>query len=308
VTDNADKATDMFDLLGDATKSLVGGPVPKAKKKAAGRSRRLSVIRLDHIELDPNTRPIDEDYAQELADSIREHGLNYPILVRPIGKGKKGRERYTVLPFEGGHRYRAHVLLKSKEIPCIVDTGEMINVATYAIPSRPMSAHDQFQSVINRRRSHPNESAEEISNAIRVPISNVQRSIDIQDYTHQSMWSNLEGTPTQDMLVRLHASSNVGRDLAELHRRDEQIAWWAREGWIVKRKRHRTMRKADVRRKLAQLSDVETYLGSKVKLWLSRSIGDPDVETSVRLAPPPRRRASRRSIRHIIPHVAAAAE
>jgi ParB/RepB/Spo0J family partition protein len=292
--ERADSNPDLFDLIGDAAKSLVepSAPSAKPKKKSRKRSRKLTVIDLDRIDIDADSRPIDEDYAIELAESIRERSLNYPILVRPIDG-----DRFAILPFEGGHRYRAHVILGATKIPCIVDDGALPNAAC-AIPSRPLTAHDQLHAVAKRRKKYPDESAEEIASATRVSKTNVQRAIDILDFTHHSLWAKLEETPTQDMMSRLHAASNVGRELAELHRRDLQLAWWAREGWIVKRKRSgRPQQRERVRRKIATLDPKETYLGSRVQLWLARAIGDPDVETSIRLAKPPRKQTRRRTVR-----------
>src|SRR4026209_967284 len=56
----------------------------------AGRSVGIKTIALDRIESNPNQpRTIfDEEALHELANSIREHGVLQPILVRPLGENR----------------------------------------------------------------------------------------------------------------------------------------------------------------------------------------------------------------------------
>jgi len=76
---------------------------------------KLSNIPLDQIIIDP-TQPrkcFDEEALIELAESIKEHGLLQPILVRPNGDG-------TFQIVHGERRYRAHQIGKLPTIRCIV--------------------------------------------------------------------------------------------------------------------------------------------------------------------------------------------
>ena len=68
----------------------------------SGRSVGVKVIALDRIEPNP-TQPrtiFDESALDELANSIREHGVLQPILVRPLGDN-----RYQLVA--GERRWRA---------------------------------------------------------------------------------------------------------------------------------------------------------------------------------------------------------
>lgn len=78
---------------------------------------RIRDISLDHIERNPKQprESFPEDHIARLAESIKTRGLIQPITVRPIGARKTG---YIIVA--GECRYRAHVLLKLKTIPCIV--------------------------------------------------------------------------------------------------------------------------------------------------------------------------------------------
>jgi len=61
-------------------------------------------------------RHFDEDALEELADSIRVHGVLQPILVRPIGAGK-----YELIA--GERRWRASQLAGVKQVPAIVKSA-----------------------------------------------------------------------------------------------------------------------------------------------------------------------------------------
>jgi ParB family chromosome partitioning protein len=61
-------------------------------------------------------RHFDDDALEELADSIRVHGVLQPILVRPIGAGK-----YELIA--GERRWRASQLAGVKQVPAIVKSA-----------------------------------------------------------------------------------------------------------------------------------------------------------------------------------------
>ena len=75
-----------------------------------------SVVRLALIDIDPNReqprKKFDEDALNELADSIRVHGVIQPIVVTPIGK------RYMIIA--GERRFRASKIAGQTDIPAII--------------------------------------------------------------------------------------------------------------------------------------------------------------------------------------------
>lgn len=106
-----------------------------AKKKNSGLGRGLDAIFLDNSDLadekakdggisvvrislvDPKSdqprKYFDKEALEELSDSIREHGLLQPILVREYGEG-----RYQIIA--GERRFRASKLAGLEEIPVII--------------------------------------------------------------------------------------------------------------------------------------------------------------------------------------------
>ncbi len=67
-------------------------------------------------------RHFDEDALEELADSIRVHGVLQPILVRPIGGNK-----YELIA--GERRWRASQVAGLKQVPAIIKSRGGAGVA-----------------------------------------------------------------------------------------------------------------------------------------------------------------------------------
>ena len=74
------------------------------------------IVELDLNDILPNRfQPrikFNEDSITELAESIKEHGVIQPIVVRPLG------DRYEIIA--GERRYKASVLAGKETIPAIV--------------------------------------------------------------------------------------------------------------------------------------------------------------------------------------------
>lgn len=106
--------------LGRGLNALLGGDsdftperAPTIAQPAADAPiRELPLSRLQAGRYQPRTR-MDETALQELADSIREHGLLQPIVVRAIAD-----DRYEIIA--GERRFRAAALAQLHQVPVIV--------------------------------------------------------------------------------------------------------------------------------------------------------------------------------------------
>lgn len=87
-------------LLGDGPSETAGAP---------------AVLPVEALEPGPYQArgPMDPDALRELADSIREHGVLQPILVRPHGRGS-----YQIIG--GERRWRAAQMARLHEVPVVV--------------------------------------------------------------------------------------------------------------------------------------------------------------------------------------------
>jgi len=81
-----------------------------------GKLTSLKNIKIDKIQPDPNQprRSFDEKALEELAASIKQHGIVQPLVVTPQGDG------FVIVA--GERRWRAAKLAEEKTVPCLVRT------------------------------------------------------------------------------------------------------------------------------------------------------------------------------------------
>lgn len=93
-----------------------------------GKASRISEISLDDIVANPNQprRTFDEEALQELADSIREHGVISPITLRQNDDG-------TYMIIAGERRFRAAKMAGLYDIPAYVRTAKDEQVLEWAL-------------------------------------------------------------------------------------------------------------------------------------------------------------------------------
>ncbi len=112
-------------LLGEAPPPAPAGPAMMAEAGAPDGAavRALPIEMLEPGPFQPRG-PMEQAPLQELADSIREHGVLQPILVRPKpGGGGGGQRRYEIVG--GERRWRAAQLVPLHEVPVVVrDLGD----------------------------------------------------------------------------------------------------------------------------------------------------------------------------------------
>ena len=98
--------------LGRGLEALLGSddPAPGAAGSAGGAMLALDALQPGRYQ--PRTR-MDETALEELAASVRRHGVMQPILVRPIGAG-----RFEIIA--GERRFRAARAAGLREVPVIV--------------------------------------------------------------------------------------------------------------------------------------------------------------------------------------------
>lgn len=88
----------------------------------------ISEVELAHIYANPDQprRTFDEEALQELADSIREHGVISPITLRDIGDGN-----YMIIA--GERRFRASKMAGLERIPAYIRTAKDEQVMEWAL-------------------------------------------------------------------------------------------------------------------------------------------------------------------------------
>lgn len=197
-------------------KTAKGAPaasVPSAPLPAAGEDS-IRQIRLSQI--DPNrSQPresFDEEALQELAASIREHGVLQPVLVRPAGK------RYEIIA--GERRWRAAKLAKCREIPVIVremDDAEAMQIALIENIQRedlnPIEEAAAYQRLMEEYHLTQEETAAKVGKS-RAAVANSVRLLKLDP--------EVRGLLTEKALTEGHARALLTLEVPELQRQAAQ--------------------------------------------------------------------------------------
>jgi len=107
-------------VIDSATSPVEGTPeLSREHFESAKRMRNARIITIDKIQPDPNQprKTFDQNSIQELANSIREHGVLQPITVEYIAE----EDYYKII--SGERRYHASRLAGLDSMPCIVFDG-----------------------------------------------------------------------------------------------------------------------------------------------------------------------------------------
>lgn len=162
--------------------------VSEAKVEAGNNAADISIpIKL--IKPNPNQPRtfFKEDELQELSDSIKEHGVLQPLLVRKIEKG------YEIIA--GERRYQASKLAGLKEVPAIVrdvDDKEMLSLALIENLQRsdlnPIEEAKGYKQLIDANDMKQEELAQAVSKS-RSTISNALRLLDLPEQIQDMLFN-----------------------------------------------------------------------------------------------------------------------
>lgn len=187
---------------------VVEVPVEKVVEKVVERNAEV-LIKIDEIE--PNrSQPrqnFDEEALQELADSIKLHGIIQPLIVQ------KNNDYYQIIA--GERRWRAARLAGLNEIPVIIkDYSPMESIEIALIENiqredlNPIEEATAFQKLIDDFGLKQEEAAEKVSKS-RTAVTNALRLLKLDDRVKQ-------------MIIDEMISSGHGRALLALTDKDMQ--------------------------------------------------------------------------------------
>lgn len=166
--------------------------IPKRQDSESNKAEIQKVIKevvkevdtVDINKIEPNSsqprKNFNEDALQELADSIKQHGLIEPLIVQ---QGKKGF--YQIIA--GERRWRAAKIAGIKEIPVVVKeytNQEVMEIALIENIQRedlnPIEEAEAYQRLIEEYHLKQDEVAEKVSKS-RVAITNALRLLKLEE-------------------------------------------------------------------------------------------------------------------------------
>ncbi|AUD64325.1 hypothetical protein BK011_00960 [Tenericutes bacterium MZ-XQ] len=168
----------------------------------------IDEISLSEIKANPfqPRRIFDQDKIDELAQSIREHGIFQPIIIKKIAKG------YIIV--SGERRYRAAQQVGLKTIPSIVRQYEESKVAEIALAENlqrenltPIEEAEAYKVVMNHLSLTQTELAQKIGKS-RSHVTNMLGLLNLPE-------------DTQNLLLTNQISMGHARALSKLENRDQ---------------------------------------------------------------------------------------
>lgn len=189
------------------------------KKTEGNKTKKVEVTKeiiketdsVDINKIEPNQsqprKNFNEDALQELADSIKQHGLIEPLIVQ---EGKKGF--YQIIA--GERRWRAAKIAGLKKIPIIVKKyteQEVMEIALIENLQRedlnPIEEAEAYQRLIEEYHLKQDEIAEKVSKS-RVAITNALRLLKLDEKVRQMV--------IEEKIKSGHARALLGIEDAEL--------------------------------------------------------------------------------------------
>lgn len=176
--------------LGKGLDSLIAKKVSETAEANTDVSRE-TFLNINKVEPNPNQprKRFNEDKLQELADSIKVHGIIQPLVVQ------KENERYIIIA--GERRWRAARLAGVKEVPVVIrdfTEQELYEVALIENIQRqdldPIEEANAYSNLIKEHHLTQDEVAERVSKS-RVAITNSLRLLKLDQRVQQMVIDEL---------------------------------------------------------------------------------------------------------------------
>lgn len=202
-------------------------------------------VPVDHIRANPHQprREFDEERLDELASSIKKHGLIQPITVRYIGE-----KRFELI--SGERRLRASRLAGIKEIPAYIREADDEQSMSFALIENiqreelnPLEVAMGYQRLVQEFDYTQAEVAERVGKN-RTTVTNMLRLLTLPDYIQKALKSNL--------ISMGHARALVSIEKEDLRKEilDKTLA----QGWSV-RQIEEAVRKSEQKKTASQKKD-----------------------------------------------------
>jgi len=198
--------------LGRGLENLLGESFESSTEVAAAGLRAPSTLPLDKLQAgryQPRTR-MDESSLQELAASIRQHGMMQPIVVRPLSA-----DRYEIIA--GERRFRAAKLAGLDEVPVMLrDVSDQNALAMALIENiqredlNPLEEAQAIRRLLDEFQ-YTHEQASEAIGRSRSATSNLLRLLNL-------------AAPVQTMLLAGDLEMGHARALLALERAEQILA------------------------------------------------------------------------------------
>ncbi len=267
----------------NAVKNSVRSVNTKEKKQSDPPEN--TVVQLSVTEVEPSREQprkyFGEEGLQELADSIRQHGVITPILVQ------KKEDYYEIIA--GERRWRAAKLAKLKEIPAIIrtlDPRESVEIALIENIQRedlnPIEEAQAYRRLLEEFHLSQEETAQRVSKS-RTAVTNSLRLLRLDEKVQQML---IDGQltqgharvliPVEDPAYQVELASRIIAEKLSVRQVEKLIKQWNRPQKAPAAKKQEDLQvEAAVRHMETRLTDA---LGSRVVIQNRKNKGKIQIE------------------------------
>ncbi|MBE5961475.1 MAG: ParB/RepB/Spo0J family partition protein [Lachnospiraceae bacterium] len=175
-------------LITEKFQSQSSNKTKNMNEEAVSRETLININQIEPNKSQPR-KHFDEDSLQELADSIKQHGIIQPLIVQKKEKG------YEIIA--GERRWRASRLAGVKEIPVIIkeyNKQEVLEIALIENIQRedlnPIEEANAYQRLIEEFHLKQDEVAEKVAKS-RVAVTNAMRLLKLDDRVQQMLMDDM---------------------------------------------------------------------------------------------------------------------
>ncbi len=173
--------------LGKGLNAMIPESAPAKKNEAETEARggeTMVSVNLIDVNIDQPRKKFNQDKLNELADSIKQHGIVEPLILQ-----KKGNNRYEIVA--GERRFRAAMIAKLKEVPAIIrdyEDKERVEIALIENIQREdlnsIEEANAYQRLMDEYGYRQDEVAVRVSKS-RVTITNSLRLLKLDERVQQ---------------------------------------------------------------------------------------------------------------------------
>ncbi len=255
--------------LGKGLESLITRKYEESEKtEDVSRETLMNINEIEPNQFQPR-RSFDEDKLQELADSIKVHGIIQPLIVQ--------KEKDTYIIVAGERRWRAARLAGLKEVPVLVREyaeRELFEVALIENIQRqdldPIEEANAFSKLINEYHLKQDELADRVSKS-RVAITNSLRLLKLDVRVQKMVIDDMISSGHARALISITDPEEQNAIATKIF--DEKLSVRETEKLVKKLLENKPEKKKEIVKK--DLSDIQyqdieeklkTIIGSKVSI------------------------------------------
>jgi ParB family chromosome partitioning protein len=264
--------------LGKGLGALIGPPAVAATSDAAESGERVHQISLGSIvpsALQPR-KDFERDALQELSDSIRQHGIIQPLIVRQAGA------RFELIA--GERRWRAAQELGLATVPAIVRTASDLQVLELSLIENlqradlnPIEEAQGYARLANEFGMRQEDIAVKVARS-RAAVANALRLLDLHPQVQVWLAQNLLSVGHAKVLLALKQPEEQLLSAETVLRRNATVRYTerlvARQLGIVRGRRRSRRAAADVNTTATAVEDLQNRLQQHLATHVTIHHGD----------------------------------